>query len=390
MRVLYRPALLCLLSLLAISACSGAPNSPAPLDEPHDIQNEFRSIELRPIVASYEFDKPVGLVHRTDRPEFVHIIEQPGRIQSVNIDEPGDKPSLVLDLTDRVHHDGNEQGLLGLAYHPERPTEAYVNYTTATHTVIARYEAYPDRPELLDPESEQVLLAFEQPYPNHNGGQLAFGPDGYLYIASGDGGSGGDPHNNSQNLQSLLGKILRIDVDRTQDGRTYAIPGDNPFIGEGAPEIYAYGLRNPWRFSFDAATGMLWVADVGQQRFEEINIVERGGNYGWRIQEGDACYDPAEGCNTQGLEQPVYSYGRELGVSITGGYLYRGDELPELAGWYVYADYGTGTVWALKEQDGEVRNKTLLQADMNITSFGTDASGEMYLCTIDGRVMRLK
>ncbi len=405
MTIPRRIALLCLLCLLTLSACRGGEALPAvpdnaPMNQPEQKTGEEPVLEsvpasggiaLQPLVTIIgKFDKPVGLVHRSDKPELVYVVEQPGRIRSVNTADPEQAPSLVLDLTDRVHHDGNEQGLLGFAYHPKRPTEAYVNYTTATHTIIARYESDRERPDLLDPRTEQVLLAIEQPYSNHNGGQLAFGPDGYLYIATGDGGSGGDPHNNSQNLHSLLGKILRIDVDARQDGNAYGIPEDNPFIGQGSPEIYAYGLRNPWRFSFDSATGKLWAADVGQLRFEEINIVERGENYGWRIQEGAACYNPAEGCDTEGLAQPIYTYGRDLGVSITGGYVYRGRELPHLVGWYIYADFGTGTIWALKEEGGTVHNTTLLQSGMNISSFGTDAAGELYICTFDGGIMRFR
>jgi len=388
MNVSPRLTMLCLLVMLAATACSGI-SGPSNNGLPPDDRGESAVIALHPLLEENAFVKPVGIEHRADRPELLYVIEQPGRIQSVNIDKPGQAPELVLDLTDRVYDDGSEQGLLGLAYHPKRPTEAYVNYTTATHTVIARYEADPNRPEMLDPNSEQVLLTIEQPYSNHNGGQLAFGPDGYLYIGTGDGGSGGDPHNNSQNLQSLLGKILRIDVDSARDGQAYGIPDDNPFIGEGAPEIYAYGLRNPWRFSFDSVTGQLWAADVGQQRYEEINIVARGANYGWRIQEGMACYDPADGCEISDLEQPIHTYGRDLGVSITGGFVYRGDEMPELAGSYFYADFGTGTIWALTERDGAFRSTTLLESGMNITSFGTDAAGELYISTLDGRLLRI-
>jgi glucose/arabinose dehydrogenase len=348
------------------------------------------ALKLENVFGGTVFDMPVGLEHRGGHSDLVYIIEQPGRIVSMRLSLPEAEPQAVLDLTDRVYDEGGEQGLLGIAFHPKKPNQAYVNYTTETHTIIARYDANPDHPELLDPASEQILLTFKQPFSNHNGGQLAFGPDGYLYIATGDGGSGGDPHHNGQNLNSLLGKILRIDVDAHTGEQAYAIPSDNPFVEQGAPEIYAYGLRNPWRFSFDQETGLLWAADVGQNRLEEINLIDKGKNYGWRIQEGTECFDPKQGCDSAGLEQPIYTYGRDLGVSITGGYVYRGERHSELVGWYVYADYGTGTVWALRrEEDGTVVNRTLLESDENITSFGRDADGELYLCTQEGRIYSL-
>ncbi|KRE69990.1 PQQ-dependent sugar dehydrogenase [Paenibacillus sp. Soil750] len=379
----YILACMSLILLFILPACFWSKDS-----EPSSTTSN--SISLTPFFEPNNFDHPVGLEHRVSAPQLMYIVEQPGRIISVNMDKPKEKPALVLDITDRVNDSGNEQGLLGLAFHPKDPTLAYVNYTTETHTVIARYNTLPNNPSLLDPTSEKVLLTFKQPYPNHNGGQLAFGPDGYLYIATGDGGSSGDPQNNSQNLQSLLGKILRIDVDKQDSGLLYAIPEDNPFISKGAKEIYAYGLRNPWRFSFDTVTGKLWAADVGQNRFEEINLIEKGKNYGWRIQEGFECYEPKEGCNKAGLEQPLFTYGRDQGVSITGGYVYRGTKLPELYGWYVYADYGTGNIWALSQQsDGTIKNRTLLASGLNIASFGKDAAGELYLATQDGKIMKI-
>ncbi|MGO4495870.1 sorbosone dehydrogenase family protein [Paenibacillus sp. 2RAB27] len=379
----YNLACMSLILLLVLPACFWSTDS-----EPSSTTSS--SISLTPIFEPNNFDHPVGLEHRVNSPQLLYIVEQPGRILSVNLDKPKEKPALMLDITGRVNDSGNEQGLLGLAFHPKDPTLAYMNYTTETHTIIARYNTLPNNPSLLDPNSEQVLLTIKQPYPNHNGGQLAFGPDGYLYIATGDGGSSGDPQNNSQNLQSLLGKILRIDVDKPANGLLYAIPADNPFIGKGAKEIYAYGLRNPWRFSFDTVTGKLWAADVGQNRFEEINLIEKGKNYGWHIQEGFECYEPKEGCNKTGLEQPLFTYGRDQGVSITGGYVYRGTKLPELIGWYVYADYGTGNIWALSQQsDGTIKNRILLASGLNIASFGTDAAGELYLSTQDGKIMKI-
>jgi glucose/arabinose dehydrogenase len=351
---------------------------------------DLSQIKLERAFEKFTFDNPVGLEHREGYANMVYIIEQTGRIVSMNVKLPDEEPAIVLDIKDRVH-DGGEQGLLGVAFHPKKPNEVYVNYTTKSETIIARYDADPANPEMLDPKSEQILLTFKQPYSNHNGGQLAFGPDGYLYIATGDGGSGGDPHNNGQSLDTLLGKILRIDVNVKMEKRAYAIPSDNPFIDKGEPEIYAYGLRNPWRFSFDQETGKLWAADVGQDQLEEINHIELGKNYGWRIQEGTECYNPKSNCDASELEQPIYTYGRELGVSITGGYVYRGEQIPELKGWYVYSDYGMGTLWALREQeDGSFLNKSILESGQNITSFGRDSRGELYVCTQEGFILRLR
>lgn len=351
---------------------------------------ETREIKLENVFGEATFDKPVGLEHRMGNPDTVYITEQPGRIVSMNLKKPEDEPTVLLDIRDIVYDEGGEQGLLGVAFHPNKANELYVNYTTKTHTVIAKFAADVSKPEVFDPSSEQVLITFEQPYENHNGGQLAFGPDGYLYIATGDGGSGGDPQNNSQSLSTMLGKILRIDVEGREGEQAYSIPSDNPFMGGEVPEIYAYGLRNPWRFSFDQETGRLWAADVGQNRLEEINIIEKGKNYGWRIQEGTECFNPKSGCDKSELVQPIFTYGRDLGVSITGGYVYRGKQLTELVGWYIYADYGTGTVWALRqEEDGSIVNKTVLESNENITSFGLDSAGEVFLCTQEGQILRL-
>ncbi|MFD0672470.1 PQQ-dependent sugar dehydrogenase [Cohnella sp. GCM10027633] len=388
----------------ASAPASSAPSEPSPSASaeppppsatqsasPSEAAGKPGPIALRDVFEGTEFNGPVGVVSRQGYPNFIYVVEQPGRIVAMNLDRPSDKPATVLDITDRVYDEGGEQGLLGLAFHPDEPNRAYVNYTTKTHTVIASYDVVSGDPLRLDPKSEDKLLTFKQPYANHNGGQLAFGPDGYLYIGTGDGGSGGDPQNNSQNLNSYLGKILRIDIDRKTEGLAYGIPADNPFLKDGLPEIYAYGLRNPWRFSFDEATGKLWAADVGQSSLEEIDLIEKGGNYGWRIQEGTACYNPKSGCDKEGLVQPIHEYGRDLGVSVTGGYVYRGEARPDLKGWYVFGDYGSGMIWALRQrEDGKADVVDLLAADESLTSFGTDAAGELYVCAQDGRILRIQ
>lgn len=375
----------------AVASPSPEASTPAPEASASPDDNvKPGSVTLNAIFGETRFDRPVGVVTRKDHPRDIYIIEQVGRIVHMNLDRPSDKPATILDVTDRVYDVGEEQGLLGLAFHPDDPGKAFVNYTTRTNTVIARFDVATGEAERLNPASEEVLLTFKQPYANHNGGQLAFGPDGYLYIGTGDGGSGGDPRNNSQNLNSLLGKILRIDVDHPVEGLSYGIPSDNPFLKDGMPEIYAYGLRNPWRFSFDEATGKLWVADVGQNRFEEIDLVEKGGNYGWRVQEGTACFSPKENCEKAGLKQPIYTYGRDEGVSVTGGFVYRGSERPDLTGWYVFGDYGSGKIWGLKQhEDGSPEVVTLLASDVNITSFGVDSAGELYACTYEGEILRV-
>jgi hypothetical protein len=234
-----------------------------------------------------------------------------------------------------------------------------------------------------------VILEVEQPFANHNGGQLAFGPDGYLYIGLGDGGSGGDPLGNGQNLEVLLGKILRIDVDSASMGRNYAIPGDNPFVDNSLgyrEEIYAFGFRNPWRFCFDVETDRLWVADVGQSQIEEIDLVEKGKNYGWNIMEGSL---PYAGGDQEELELPVWEYGHDEGTAVIGGYVYRGPTEAALFGAYIYGDYGTGRIWALTlSENGTPTNKLLNDTSLNILSFGVDNNLELYICGSDGRIYR--
>lgn len=345
---------------------------------------------LRDAYPSLSFNNLTEIASVPDGRNRLYALTQAGIIYQFP-DDPAaaNQPEVFLDITDRVVS-GGERGLLGLAFHPDFQNNGffYVNYTTGNplQTRISRFTRRSSNPAQADPGSEQVLLTYNQPFENHNGGKIAFGPDGFLYISSGDGGSGGDPLNNAQNRQNLLGKILRIDVDAPAGGLPYGIPADNPFAGNTQgfrEEIFAYGLRNVWKFSFDRATGRLWAADVGQNNREEINLITNGGNYGWRIMEGTNCYDPPQGCNPAGLVLPVYEYLHSAGIgrSITGGYVYRGSSLPALQGKYVYGDYLSGNVWALGlNEDGTVaENALLLNAGFLVSGFGEDQNQELLV-----------
>jgi len=352
-------------------------------------------------VVSDGLRHPVYVTHAGDGSGRLFIVEQPGRIRVVQQGRMLEAP--FLDLTDLVRY-GGEQGLLGLAFHPSYKANGrfVVNYTRRPDgaTVVAefRVSAQPN----VARTAEKQLLVIPQPYANHNGGMVEFGPDGFLYIALGDGGSGGDPGNRGQNTNELLGKLLRIDVDRgapasTPGGAPYGIPKDNPFaadsgpvrrsLGYGArPEIFAYGLRNPWRFSFDRQTGELWAADVGQNAWEEIDIIKRGGNYGWRTMEGAHCFSPRDGCARDGLILPVVEYAHEKGrCSITGGYVYRGARLPALHGAYLYGDYCSGEIFSLTNG----AQRTLLATGLQIASFGQDEEGELYVVGHGGTIHRI-
>jgi glucose/arabinose dehydrogenase len=343
------------------------------------------------------FDLPVGVYNAGDGSGRLFVLEKRGVIYVFQNQRDVAAAAIFLDIRDRVNSAATEEGLLGLAFHPDFADNGffYVDYTASNprRTVIARFSVAAGDPNNADEASELVVLEVLQPYSNHNGGQLAFGPDGFLHIAMGDGGSAGDPHGNGQNRTTLLGKILRIDIDRTSDGRNYGIPSDNPFVGNALgyrEEIYAYGFRNPWRFSFDPETERLWAADVGQDRVEEIDIVGKGQNYGWNIMEGNLCFNPTAGCNQTGLTMPIWTYDRSLGYSVTGGFVYRGSELPELAGSYVYGDFGSGRIWALRYNgvDAPV-NTDLIDSSLNISSFGVDEQNELYICDYNGQIYKL-
>jgi glucose/arabinose dehydrogenase len=336
-----------------------------------------------------------NLVQPNDNSGQIYITEQRGVIQSFNANQPGQGSRVFLDITDRVNS-GGEEGLLGLAFDPDYRENGYfyVYYSAADprRSVVSRFSLNLGNPAVASLQSEVIILEVAQPFANHNGGQLAFGPDGYLYIGLGDGGGGGDPFGNAQNLGSLLGKILRIVVSDLSATGDYKIPADNPFVATpGArPEIWAYGLRNPWRFSFDKETGLLWAGDVGQNRWEEIDIITKGANYGWNITEGSHCFSPTTGCDQSGLTLPIVDYDHSQGCSVTGGYVYRGDNTPSLQGYYIYGDYCSGNIWALGYSGNSVTENVLLVASgLSITSFGEDIAGSLYILSSRGGIYSL-
>lgn len=381
--------LLFLFFLLFNTACAQDNSNPT-----SPINGNLAVVEAFP---SLSFERPVDFQHANDNSKRLFVVEQRGVISVFENNPKTSAKSEFLSIESKVDDSGNEEGLLGLAFHPDYKSNGffYVNYTAknSNRTVISRFKVSASNPNQADPASEMILLEFDQPYSNHNGGQIAFGPEGYLYIAVGDGGSGGDPQGNGQNRNTLLGTILRIDVDKSEGSKNYSIPSDNPFVGSSEgfqKEIYAYGLRNPWRLSFDSETGELWVGDVGQNKYEEIDIIKKGGNYGWNSMEGFHCFNSSN-CNTEGLELPVWEYDRSRGdISITGGYVYRGSSIPQLKGLYIYADYVSGRIWSLDMTNSNSPvNTELFDTDFPISSFGVDKNQELYLCGFDDKIYKL-
>lgn len=368
--------------------------TPDPTPEPTPTPLGPVSVGLEVAEAySLLFDRPLYFAVAGDGSGDCYVVEQTGKILVFSDSPDTSEASVFLDLSGIIDAGSNEKGLLGLAFHPDYAQNGYfyVNYTDRHNTVIARYTRKSARE--ADPNSPEVLLTFPQPYANHNGGQLAFGPDGYLYIGTGDGGSSGDPDNNAQNPSSLLGKILRIDVDHPSEGLPYGIPEDNPYSGntEGyCEEIYALGLRNPWRFSFDK-DGALWAADVGQNAWEEIDLVENGGNYGWSAMEGTHVYKDNTGVDAAQLIPPIWEYAHgDNNECITGGYVYTGGAIPELTGRYIYGDFASGRIWCLWiDADGAAHNQELLDTGLLIASFGIDEQGEIRIVDLNGKVYRL-
>jgi glucose/arabinose dehydrogenase len=344
----------------------------------------------------FSVSAPTAFAASPDETGRLFVCEQSGAVRIIRNEKLLERP--FLDLKSKLVSLAtfyDERGLLGITFHPafRKNRRFYVYYSapgkegTNHKSILAEYRASEKDPDLADP-TERVIMEIDQPEMNHNGGQLAFGPDGYLYIGLGDGGGGGDKHGitgNGQDLGTLLGKILRIDVN---NGNPYAVPPDNPFVKDKArPEIWAYGLRNPWRFSFDRVSKRLFCADVGQNKYEEVNLIEKGGNYGWRIMEGRHCYNPKKDCNQKNLILPISEYDHSVGKSITGGFVYRGNRQSLFYGSYIYADW-TGKVFALSEEKGrwvnrELKVKGLKEGDY-ITSFGEDNAGELYMLVNQG------
>ena len=407
---------------LAAAGCGGPAATPSPASDASPAQGESTSgrLETPPatpppaevsgsptplarVVVELAFPnlslpRPVAMAYPEDGTDRLFLALQAGRVVVFPNDRAVLDVATFLDIRDRVADVGREEGLLGLAFDPDyrRNGYLYVYYTAGgpRRSVVSRFTVSAVDPDGADRKSEKILLEVPQPYANHNGGQLVFGPDGYLYIGLGDGGSGGDPHLNGQDPATLLGSILRVDVSSVDSSGAYSIPSDNPFAGREAGargEVWAFGLRNPWRFTFDRDTGDLWAADVGQDRYEEIDLIRPGLNYGWNLMEGSHCFGrPDDGCSRDGLVLPLVEYGRNEGCSVTGGYVYRGPRLDSLNGAYLYGDFCSGKIWALRYIGGRVtEHMALIDSDLAISSFGEDRSGGLYILSLDGGIYRL-
>ena len=364
-----------------------------------DIRSSGAGVEalaLRQVFAGLAFSSAVHLTHANDGSDRLFVVERNGIIRVFANRDDATEAKNFLDIRDRVRSSPQEAGLFSIAFHPRYAETGrfYVAYIAGRGEFISRISEFgvsPDNPDRAITSSERVLIELQQPHESHNGGQVAFGPDGMLYISFGDGQDPNDPFANGQNPTNLFSSVLRIDVDRQDPDLAYAIPPDNPFIGRDGwrGEIWAWGLRNPWRFSFDRQTGELWLGDVGQSAWEEIDLIKRGGNYGWNRMEGFHCFPPGSDCDPSAFELPVFEYDRRQGHSITGGFVYRGPHLPDLQGWYVYGDFATRRIWALRRRtDGPPDNTLLAISPSALASFGEDEAGELYVVGIDGRIYR--
>lgn len=367
-----------------------------------ELEKNTVGIGLEKCFENLRFQRPILVTHAGDGSDRIFVVEQGGRILVFENGPSPTKAEVFLDISAFVSRVGNEEGLLGLAFHPDYQSNGqfFVSYSSKKDdmlSVIARYTVSKNNANRADRDSQKVVLTQVQPYRNHNGGDIKFGLDGYLYIAFGDGGSADDPHRHGQNLENWLGSILRIDVDHADGGRAYSIPNDNPFVGgteqgtiNAAPEIFAFGLRNVWRFSFDRQTGELWAADVGQNKTEEVNIIQSGGNYGWNRFEANEVFDEKTSLAYGEPVKPAITYDHSLGLSITGGHVYRGRRFPQLNGLYFFADYVSGNLWsAEKTETGTYKDSLVRQTGRSIASFGEDQQGEIYACSFDGYLYRV-
>jgi len=338
--------------------------------------------------------RPILLTNAGDGSNRIFVPQQEGIIHAFANDDNATKTTIFMDIKDRVKYSDreNEEGLLGMAFHPKYKTNGeffvfYTNSKTNMENVVSRFRVSKTDPNKADPASEEVIIRFKKPFWNHDGGTIAFGPDGYLYITHGDGGMANDPHENGQNLKTLLGKVLRLDIDHKENGKAYAIPKDNPFVNQkdAAPEVWAYGLRNLWRMSFDRKTGQLWAGEVGQNLYEEIILLKSGGNYGWNLRESFHPFGNKGVDVRKDMVEPIWEYHHDIGKSITGGGVYRGTKVPELDGAYLYADYVTMRVWALWYDAAKgrvVANREIKNIGLPILSFGEDEKGEIYLLAL--------
>ena len=395
--------------LLTLMGCGGGGGSAAPppvSPPPPPPPASAPTIDLQAAYVNLSFVRPVAMTQAPGDSTRWFVVEQTGRIDVFANDPNTLSEALFLDITDRVDASDQEAGLLGLAFHPQFPAtpEVFVSYTATGPgggvpyiSRISRFLSL-DGGLTLQAASEEILLTVDQDNVNHNGGDLKFGPDGFLYASFGDGGGGGDPNNNAQQSANLLGTIVRIDVDT---GSPYAIPPSNVFaanagspcltgVGGGAcPEIFVWGLRNPWRFSFDSATGDLWIGDVGQNSWEEVNRAQGGENFGWRVREGAHCFNPASGCSTA-FTDPVTEYDHSVGASITGGFVYRGSAVPDLVGWYVFGDFVSGRIFAIPaDTPSFVAPTELLDTTIPIATFAQDADGELFVVSYGGTISQI-
>jgi quinoprotein glucose dehydrogenase len=395
-----RFALTVCLAVLSANCASAFAEAPLSVRKPDDPRVQPLPLKVERAFPNLRLERPIVITHPGDGTDRLFIVSQLGKVLVMPNDQNVTEPAVFLDISERVvfNPKENEEGLLGLAVHPKykQNGEFFLYYTTtdAPHTsVVSRFRVSKDDPNKADADFEEELLRIPQPFWNHNGGGLAFGPDGMLYIALGDGGKADDPFGNGQNLGTLLGSILRIDVDHKDEGQAYAIPKDNPFVGKAGArgEIWAYGIRNVWGISFDRKTGALWVGEVGQNLWEEVNIIVKGGNYGWNVREAFHKFKPKgttpeeDAEPHEGMLDPIWEYHHDVGKSVTGGYVYRGSRLKELIGKYLCADYVSNGIWALDYDYGkqQLAGVHSIPEPMNlpVICFGEDRDGEVYFTT---------